>query len=127
MPRSKILDRGEETAVIFPQTVQVNRRGEKYKVPGEEGRKVRVTVSEDKQAIAELPGQVHVKAVRLLFRWPTHYGDLGVSTRVHFRGEEWDLSVPPHISTGASRAVRHVQLIIKSRNSLGGVLDGPLD
>ena len=127
MPRSKILDRGEETAVIFPQVVQVNRRGEKYKVPGEEGRKVRVTVSADKQATAELPGQVHVKAVRLFFRWPAHYGDLGTVSRVHFRGEEWDLSVPPHISTGTSRATRHVELIIKSRNNLGGVPDGPLD
>lgn len=124
MPRSKILDRGEEVAEIFPEAYAVNRRGERYKVPDTKGYMVRVTATADKQAIAELPGQVHVKAVRLFFRWPKSYGHLGTISRVRFRGEDWDLSVPPHFSSGASKAMRHVELIIKSRNHLGGGSDG---
>lgn len=124
MGRSKILDRGEETATIFPETYHVNRRGERYKVPGGAGRTVRVTVTADKQAIAELPGQVHVKVVRMFFRWSDSFGEIGPNSRVNFRGEDWDLSVPPHFSFGPSRAIRHVELVIKSRNKLGGTTHG---
>lgn len=120
MPRSKILDRGEEVATIYPEVRETNGRGEVYKTPGETGYTVRVTVTADKQAIAELPGQVHVKVVRMFFRWPESRGKLGSNARIVFRGEDWDMSVPPHYSYGASRAMRHVELIIKSRNRLGG-------
>lgn len=120
MARSTLLDRGRERAVIYPEVYEVNRRGERYKGPASEGVPVRVTVSAEKQALAELPGQVDVKAVSLVFRWDSRKGQLGDNARVVFRDEEWDLSMPPHFSPGPTRAVEHVELVIKSRNRLGG-------
>lgn len=119
MAKSKIMDDGEETAVVYPEIRVENRRGQVYKTPADRGRTVRVTVPEDRQSVAEIPGQLNVKVVRLIFRWP--YEDVvGTGSRVEFRNEEWDLQEPPHFSSGASRAMRHVEVLIKSRNQLGG-------
>lgn len=119
MARSKLVDRGEETATLFPEIRVENRRGQVYKTPANEGRTIRVTVAEDRQSLAEIPGQLDVKVVRLIFRWP-HEDAIGTGSRVLFRNEEWDLQEPPHYSSGASRAMRHVEILIKSRNQLGG-------
>lgn len=119
MARSKLVDRGQETATLFPEIRVTNRRGQVYKTKADEGRVVRVTVAEDRQSVAEIPGQLDVKVVRLIFRWP-YEDDIGTGSRVLFRNEEWDLQEPPHYSSGASRAMRHVEILIKSRNQLGG-------
>jgi hypothetical protein len=115
MVRSKILDKGEETITIYPEVLETNRRGETYRVPAETGVTVRCTVAEERQSSAELAGQVDVKVVRILCR--TVQGT-GSQTRVVFRGEEWDLAEPPHFSSGVSRRMKHMELLLRSRNRL---------
>lgn len=116
MVRSRILDHGQETVDIYPEVMVTNKRGDRLRTPSETAVRVRVTVAEDRQAAAELPGQVDVKVVRLLCR---EVAGVGSHARVVFRGEEWDLASPPHFSSGASRGMRHMELLIRSRNALG--------
>lgn len=116
MGRSKLLDKGEETIQIFPEVWVTNRRGERLRTPADTPVTVRCTVAEDRQSVAELPGQVDVKVLRILCR-PVE--GTGSRARVFFRGEEYDLVQPPHFSSGASRGMRHMELLIRSRNALG--------
>ena len=115
MGRSKILDRGEARITLYPEVTVVNRRGETYRVPSEEGVTVRATISEERQSTAELAGQVEGKVIRVVCRYVE---GVGAETRVVFRGEEWDLAEPPHISLGASKRMRHLELLLRSRNKL---------
>lgn len=116
MVRSKILDRGEETIQIFPEVLVNNKRGEKMRVPSTTPVTLRCTVAEDRQATAELPGQVDTKVVRALMR---AVDGVGSQSRVFLRGEEWDLASPPHFSSGVSKGMRHMELLLRSRNALG--------
>lgn len=117
MARSRLLDAGQEEAIFYPSVQQVNRMGVTLKVPSDVGIRRRVTVASDRQATAELPGQVYTKVVRLLVR---PVPGLDAEARVEFRGEEWDLAQPVHHSSGASRATRHDEVLLRSRNRVGG-------
>lgn len=121
MGRSKLLDRGEEVIELYPQEWVTNRRGERMQLPSATPIVRRCTVAEDRQATAELPGQVENKAVRVHVRSAPNVGSWAGA---FFRGEEWDISQPPHISTGTSKAMRHVEFLLRSRNGLGGGTTG---
>lgn len=117
MARSRLLSSGQETATFYPSEWQVNAMGVRLKAPSQVGITRRVTVSGDRQATAELPGQVSTKVVKLLCR---PVPGLDGEARVEFRGEEWDLAMPPHHSSGASRATLHDEITLRSRNATQG-------
>lgn len=115
MARSRLIDRGNEIVTITPAVTREDADGNEVRVPGPASYTRRATVAEDRQADAELPGQVSNKVVRLTVR---DAPGLDSWAEVWFRGEQWDLASPPHFSNGASRAVKHVEIMIRSRNRI---------
>lgn len=114
--KSRLLDRGQEKALFFPSQEIVNRRGEVSFIFPAEGIERYVTVSGDEQSIAELAGNVSHLSVKLLCRAVPGATD---QMRVKFRGETYDLAAPPHFSTGASKSMRHMSCLLRSRNKVG--------
>ena len=112
---SRLVDRGNETIRIIPAVEQVDRSGNVVRFPDGDGYVRRCTVAEDRQADAELPGQVSNKVVRVTVR---DAPGIDSWAEIWFRGEQWDLAAPPHFSNGVSRAVRHVELLLRSRNQI---------
>ena len=122
MARSRLIDRGNETITIYPAVLSEDSDGNPIRVPGADFYTRRATVAEDRQADAELPGQVSNRVVRLTFR---DAPGLDSYAEIWFRGERWDLGGPPHFSNGVSRAVRHVEVTLRSRQQMPrGELDG---
>lgn len=112
--RSRLLDRGTSTILVFPEVDVVNNRGDLLKVPSDVGIPVRVSMSKDRNASAELPGQVDVKIIRCIAR------DVpaGSWARIEYNGEEWDLAAPPHFGRGVSRNTVGVSFTLRSRNDI---------
>jgi len=117
--KSKLLDRGSQTILVYPEVEVTNSRGDRVRVPSETPVPVRVSMSKDRNATAELPGQVDVKIIRCV----TRDAPIGAWARVVFEGEEWDVAAPPHFSAGVSKATRNVTFTLRSRNDVG-VRDG---
>lgn len=115
MARSRLVDRGNEVITVYPSIVATDSDGNQIRVAGSTSYTRRATVAEERQADAELPGQVSNKVVRLVVR---DAPGLDSYAEVWFRGERWDLGGPPHFSNGVSRAVRHVELILRSRSKM---------
>lgn len=118
---SRLVDRGSEVIRVYPAVPRVDPDGNEVLFPGDEFYERRVTVAEDRQADAELTGQVTNKVVRITAR------DLpGIDSwaEIWFRGEQWDLASPPHFSNGVSRAIKHVEIALRSRNSIPRRDDG---
>lgn len=112
--KSKLLDRGRETILVYPEVTVTNNRGEEVKVPSETPVPVRVSMSKDRNSSAELPGQVEVKVIRCV----TRSAPISGWARVVYNGEEWDLAAPPHVSQGISKATRNTTFILRSRNDV---------
>lgn len=117
MNRSRLLDKGKERMLIYPEVYVLNARGDQVRVPAEVPVEVWVTSSEQRQGDAEIPGQVSVKSMRCI----TRDAPVGSWARITFRGEDWDLAVPPRFTVGVSRATSHVEFIIRSRNRIDEV------
>lgn len=114
MPKSKLLDRGEEILEVFPEVrYKSDRDGEMY-AAGRESRKIRVTVSYTRVSSSDIPGQVTIDEVKITTRFFPGWD----WNRCIFRGEEYNLDKPPHLSTGTSKATRHYELILRGRNGL---------
>ncbi|WP_024816965.1 hypothetical protein [Arthrobacter sp. 31Y] len=111
--RSRLLDAGAEVVLVYPEVVEVNRRGDPLRVPSDTPVRVRVTTSVDRSSDAELPGQVSSKVVKCLAR----SAPVGSWARVVYAGEDWDVAYPPRLSPGVSRATRHVEFGLRSRNT----------
>ena len=119
--QSRLLDRGREIVLVYPEVLHVDNRGNRVRIPAEVPIKVRVTTSEDRSSDAELPGQVTVKIVRCLAR----KAPLTSWARIVYDGEEWDLAAPPRFTKGLSKATEHVEFTIRSRSyNSQVVLDG---
>lgn len=116
MGRSRLLDAGRETMLIYPEVLTHNARGDEVRVPSDVPVEIRVTTSAQRQGDAELPGQVSIKAMRCIAR----DAPVGSWARIVFRGEEWDLAAPPRFTPGVSRNTKHVEFVIRSRNRLQG-------
>lgn len=115
--KSKLLDRGRTTILVYPEVEVVNARGERVRIPSETPVKVRCSLSKDRNATAELPGQVAVK----IYRGVARDAPMGAWVRIVHDGEEWDLAAPPHFSAGMSKATRQVSFTIRSRNDVGNL------
>lgn len=115
---SRLVDRGNEFMDVWVTVVATDRDGNRVRVPSDKPYRVRVTVAEDRQSDAELAGQVTTKVVRVVMRQAP---DLDSWAAVRFRGEYWDLASPPHFSNGVSRAVKHVEVLLRSRNNIPSV------
>lgn len=111
--KSRLLDRGSELMLIYPQVEQHDSRGNKVFRPSPHPVTVRVTVSEDRGSDAELAGQISSEVLRVL----TRKAPAGSWGRIMFRDESWDIVAPPIKTPGMSRATRHVEFNIRSRNS----------
>ena len=106
--------------VVIPVVPVVDRVGNTQFVPDTDNPiTVRVNVSTDRQASAELPGQVDVKVLKVSFRGLPPELSLEVDSydRIELRGEEWDVAVPP-VTSGVTRATAHFAVILRSRNRL---------
>lgn len=112
MKTSILLDRGRAVLDVYPEVTVTNKRGDHIKVPSDTPVKVRVSMARDRNASAELPGQVDVKIIRCMAR----EAPLGTWARIVYNGEEWDLAAPPHTGIGVSRQTRSVSFTIRSRN-----------
>ena len=113
--RSRLLDKGRERVLVYPEVWVTNNRGDDVRVPAETPVEVWVTASAQRQGDAEIPGQVSIKSVRCI----TRSAPVGSWARVVYQGEEWDLAAPPRFTKGLSRATEHVEFILRSRNKLG--------
>lgn len=113
--KSKLLDRGSSVIEIYPEVEVVNARGERVRIPSATPVRVRVSMSRDRNASAELPGQVDVKIIRCV----TRDAPVGSWSRVVYGGEEWDLAAPPHFGDGVSKNTRNVSFTLRSRNDIG--------
>lgn len=114
MARSRLLDKGRELMLIYPEELVINARGDEVRVPSETPVEVWVTTSSQRQGDAEIPGQVSIKSMRCI----TRSAPVGSWARITFLGEDWDLATPPRFTPGLSRATKHVEFIIRSRNRL---------
>jgi len=115
MRSSRLLDRGNEEITLYAEKKVVNSRREPLIVWDPDTYvTVMVTAVTDRQADAEVVGQLSVKALRIMTRTPIP-GSWG---RAKFRGEWWDLKEPPTQSMGISKATRHWEFAIRSRNEL---------
>ena len=117
-------DRGTETAIFYPAVLQTDRRGNTRRHVADEGFEVRVSAAEDRSSVAELPGTIENKVIKLVFRrMPTDVDKATTWDRVEFRGETWDMATPPWPS-GWSRSLKHWEVTIRSRNHATEVDDG---
>lgn len=114
--RSRLLDRGAEEMLIYPVENTHDSRGHLVPVIVDQPVAIRVTVLSGRNADAELPGNVSTTILVCHTRWAP------VSTwgRVEFRGEEWDVAIPPTFTAGTSRATKSVTFTIRSRNKVNG-------
>jgi hypothetical protein len=112
--RSRLLDKGRELILVYPEVTLTNARGDTVRLPSETPVEVWVTASAQRQGDAEIAGQVSIKSVRCIAR----SAPVGSWAKVVYQGEEWDLAVPPRFTAGLSRATQHVEFILRSRNRL---------
>lgn len=114
--KSRLLDRGRSIIYVYAEEVVINGRGDPIRVPSGTPVPVRVSMSRDRNASAELPGQVDVKIYRCVAR----RAPLGAWSKIIFDGEEWDLAAPPSVSAGVSKNTESISFTIRSRNDVGG-------
>lgn len=112
--RSRLLDdAGGEFVLIYPETLATNSRGDTLRVPSDTPVKVYVTTSVDRSSDAEVPGQVSAKVIKCLAR----SAPVDSWAKVMYQGEQWDVAYPPRHTPGISRATRHVEFGLRSRNT----------
>lgn len=111
---SRLLDRGRERAWFYAAQDTRDSRGNRIKadhVPvTPDG--CRVTVAEDQQAKAELPGQVDFRVLRM------HLRDNAVTSSwdfIWFRGRWWEPVNPEWDSIGLLNT-RHQELLLREAN-----------
>jgi len=114
MVRSRLLDRGRESLIVYVEETATDSLGNTIKRPSGDGVVLRVTSSEDRSSDAELPGQVSNKVVRIMARQVP----AGSWSRVVYNGEEWDLASPPRMTPGVTSRLKHIEFTIRSRNRL---------
>lgn len=120
---SKLLDRGREIILVWPQVEITTSRGDMKKVPADEPVTIRVTTTEERSQIADLPGQIDVVIVRVIARTLPTAPDGTPSTfaRIMYQGQEYDMAEPPRRSFGVSRATDHWEFKLRSRSNLSPI------
>ena len=119
MPRSKLIDAGEEIIYVYPEVRYIDDRGNPQYVPSSEPYPVRVTFTAARQSASDLIGQVEIGNVTGVVR--SFKGGSWAKVMRNMRGawEPWDVVTQPHLSTGPSRASRHGEFELRSTNGLG--------
>lgn len=111
--RSTIRDRGPEPLVLYPEVLVTDSRNSQRKEPDFNSPfPVKVSCSTDRQTTAQIDGQVDSKLLKVIAPFNTPVGSWA---RAKFRGEWWDIRVPPVISN-FTKATRHVEFQLRSRN-----------
>ena len=114
MALSRLLDRGKEKAWFYATRMVRDQRGNKIRSGHHpvtpDG--VRVTVAEDRQSKAELPGQIDFRVLRM------HVRDRVLVSSwdfVWFRGRWWEPATPEWDAAGLGNA-RHQELLLREAN-----------
>lgn len=116
MALSRILDRGRERAWFYNVVEVRDSRGNRVKSNPQlaDPYGCRVTVAEDRQSKAELPGQVDFRVLRM------HLRDHAVTTSwdlVWFRDRWWEPANPEWDSSGFQNA-DHQELLLREANQV---------
>lgn len=123
---STFMERGRQTLILWPVRTIHNRHGEaEYSADLDNPIRLRVTTSEDRSQIADLPGQVDVDIMRVISRhYPGREG--GTWSRCRLDGVDYDLAEPPRFSPGPSKASEHWEFKLRSRADLASKDPGPI-
>lgn len=115
MSRSRLIDRGTEKLTLYPDKTVANSKGTELRVPDyDSGVDIRVTVTTGRQSDASLEnGQVSVMVLNVLCR----NAPVGSWCAADFRGLRWDIAEPP-VDSRATRATKHIEFTIRSRNQV---------
>lgn len=119
IPRSKLLDKGEELIYVHPEVRFLDDRGNPQYVPSEDSYPLRVSFSAARQSPSDLIGQVEIGNVKGIVRKFRGGSWSKVLRNIRGAWEEWDVVTQPHLSTGSSRAIRHWEFELRSTNGLG--------
>lgn len=115
MVRSRLLDKGRVEIQVYPEVVVVNKRGTHVRVASETPVTVYATKSKDRSQTADVQGQIDTEIVRYV----TRSAPVGPWSKVSVDGVEYDLTAPPHRSSGATKASDHIEFTLRSRSQLG--------
>lgn len=105
-----LLDRGTETALIWPQATTTDRDGNPIHVPAAEPVQVRCRVQPVSSRDVIAAGQQTTARYRMSAR----NAPLGPWARVRWRDRDWDVEGEPMYQRG-SRRTRHVVAILRAR------------
>lgn len=119
MPRTKLIDNGEEIIYVYPEIRTQDARGNPLYVPAAEPYAVRATFSASRQSASDLIGQVEIGNAFGVTRTFRGGSWAKVSRNIRGRWEEWDVVTQPHLASGPSRSSRHWEFELRSTNGLG--------
>ncbi|WP_346921954.1 hypothetical protein [Glutamicibacter creatinolyticus] len=117
MVKSRLLDKGAEWLLVYPEVTVVNRRGTHVRQPVKTPVRRRATVVADRSQTADVQGQIDVEIIKVIMR----DAPIGPWSKVARErdGQEFDLTAPPHFTQGATRATRHAEFTLRARSKLG--------
>lgn len=100
-------------AIIYPLAAVVDSRGNTHRMADMNNPiKTKVWTYPQEGAKAEVIGQQEIDVVRLGSK--ADLGDVGLLSRVTFRGREWDIVSPPQYHHG-TRHTRHWSFDVRKR------------
>lgn len=120
MVRSRLLDKGRVKVLVYPEVTVVNKRGSHVRMPADEPVVVLATKAKDRSQTADVQGQIDTEIVRYVAR----SAPIGPWSKVVVDGIEYDLASPPHVSSGPSKSVDHVEFLLRARSQLNVPRDG---
>lgn len=111
---SRLLDRGRDEAWFYLTVKTFDNRGNAVLEPSADPvGPVRVTVAEDRQSKAELPGQVDFRVMRMHLRPHLVNSSWGF---VYCRGTFWEPANPEWNASGVTDKTRHQELLLREAN-----------
>lgn len=120
---SRLIDKGREVVLVWPNISVVNDRGDVKPMIAEEPVPIRCSTSEDRSQIADLPGNIDIHILKVTAR-KIPLGPGGVPAtwaRIMYQGQEYDMAEPPRLSKGPSRSIEHWEFKLRSRANLSPV------
>lgn len=105
-----LLTRGREKVEIYPEVESVDERGEPIKIPSPTPVELRCIVHPITSNTALAQSRDRVANYRIVVR----DAPFGKWARLVWRGRDWDIVGEP-LYSNASRATRHVSVIIRAR------------
>lgn len=109
--------RGERVR-IHKSVVNTDARGNMIVAPSGEVHEVRGSITADRSARAEVPGQMHIDVVKLITE--ADLSDVDIWSRAYYRDRWWDIVAPPSYRHGTP-ATRHWSIMLRARVDDGGL------